>query len=300
MKLDQKLYRHFVLLISPRGKSPLRPLYRLFQLAAGALLLVFIVNLFSIGKSSFGEWGDFFGGVLNPLLTFLTFMGLLITIVIQQTELRESRLELKRSADALREQSESLKKQNFESTFFQMLSIHNGIVNSIDLVNDEGKLARGRDCFSVFYTRFNKIYRENKAKANGKHPNQSIVKLSYKLFWKNHQTELSHYFRYLYNLVRFIKESSFVDGPYVRLVRAQLSDQELLLLFYNCVSENGGNFTALVEEFALLDNLPKLRLLEKSHSDMLKSSAFGAQASRPTNHSTGPERKAAQAGEFKR
>jgi hypothetical protein len=34
-----------------------------------------------------GEWGDFFGGVLNPLLTFLTFMGLLITIILQQQEL---------------------------------------------------------------------------------------------------------------------------------------------------------------------------------------------------------------------
>lgn len=278
MRLNQKLYRRFVSLIAPRGKNSLRPLYHLFQAAAAALLLVFVVNLFSIGKSSFGEWGDFFGGVLNPLLTFLTFMGLLITIVIQQTELRESRVELKRSADALREQSESLKRQNFESTFFQMLTIHNGIVNSIDLVNEGGKVTRGRDCFSVFYTRFNKIYRENKDKANGKYANESVVKLSYQLFWKDHQTELGHYFRYLYNIVRFIKESSFVDGPYVRLVRAQLSDQELLLLFYNCVSDNGGNFTALVEEFALLDNLPKIRLLEKTHEGMLKSSAFGAQA----------------------
>lgn len=241
------------------------------------MFLVFVVNLFSIGKSSFGEWGDFFGGVLNPILTFLMFMGLLITIVIQQTELQESRVELRRSADALRDQNESLRKQNFENTFFQMLEIHNQIVNAIDLVSEQGRVTRGRDCFSVFYTRFNKIYRENKEKANGKYTEESVLKLAYQLFWKEHQTELGHYFRYLYNVVRFIKESKQVDGPYLRLIRAQLSDQELLLLFYNCVSDNGGNFTPLVEEFALLDNIPKIRLLDKMHDGMLQPCAFGAQ-----------------------
>lgn len=275
MNANQKLFRRFARLVSPRNKSSVRSLYRLFQAAVVTVILVLLVNLFAIGKSSFGEWGDFFGGVLNPLLTFLTFMGLLVTIVIQQTELRESRVELKRSADALLEQSESLKKQNFESTFFQMLTIHNGIVNSIDLIKD-GNVTRGRDCFNAFYTRLNKIYRENKAKANGKYGEDSVVSLSYDLFWKDHQTELGHYYRYLYNIVRFIKETNFVDGPYLRLVRAQLSDQELLLLFYNCVSKNGGNFTALVEEFSLLDNLPRIRLLDKSHEAMLKPSAFGA------------------------
>ena len=274
MSINQKLFRHFARLISPRNKTSIRPLYRLFQAAVVAVLLVLVINLFANKTSNFGEWGDFFGGVLNPLLTFLMFMGLLVTIVIQQTELRESRLELKRSADALIEQSESLKKQNFESTFFQMLTIHNGIVNSIDLLKD-GNVTRGRDCFNAFYTRLNKIYRENKGKANGKHSEESVVSLSYDLFWKDHQTELGHYYRYLYNIVRFVKETNFVDGPYLRLVRAQLSDQELLLLFYNCVSKNGGNFTALVEEFSLLDNLPRIRFLDKSHESMLKPSAFG-------------------------
>lgn len=277
MDLNQKIYRNFVALIVPRRKRSFRSLYRLFQAAAAVLILVFVVNLFSIGKSTFGEWGDFFGGVLNPLLTFLMFMGLLITIVIQQTELRESRVELKRSADALRDQNESLRKQNFENTFFQMLEIHNQIVNSIDLVSEQGKVTKGRDCFSIFYTRFNKIYRENKEKANGKYSEKSTTELAYQLFWKEHQTELGHYFRYLYNVVRFVKESQQVDGPYLRLIRAQLSDQELLLLFYNCVSKNGGNFTTLVEEFALLNNIPKIRLLHKKHEAMLQPSAFGAQ-----------------------
>ena len=47
-----------------------------------------------------GALGDFFGGTLNPILTFLTFVGLLITIVLQQAELSEARKEFKKSANS--------------------------------------------------------------------------------------------------------------------------------------------------------------------------------------------------------
>lgn len=279
MSVNQRVYKRFRLIVAPREHDAVRSLYRLFQIAVVALAVIFLVNLLSIGKSTFGEWGDFFGGVLNPILTFLTFMGLLVTIVLQQTELRETRTEMKRSADALHEQNISLHRQTFEATFFQMLSVHTGIVASIDLVSDEGKVTRGRDCFSVFYTRLNKIYRENIQKANGKHSNEEVLRLSYKLFWKNHQVELGHYFRYLYNVIRFIKDSGFVEGPYLRLIRAQLSDQEALILFYNCIaSEYGKNFKDLAEEFALLDNMPKIRVLQSSHLSLIDASAFTKRA----------------------
>jgi hypothetical protein len=267
---NQKLYRAFRGLVAPRGRNSIRSLYRLFQFAIAALVLVLVVNLLAIGKSSFGEWGDFFGGVLNPIFTLLTFTGVLITIVLQQTELRESRAEMRRSADALQEQTKSLQRQNFEATFFQMLSVHTALVSAIDLVDDQNRTTRGRDCFNVFYTRLNKIYRDQLEKSNGKYSDEKVLRLSYKLFWKKHQVELGHYFRYLYNTVRFVNESAFVGGPYIRLVRAQLSDQETLLLFYNCIaSEYGERFKILAEEFSLLDNMPKIRVLKVTHLKMI-------------------------------
>ena len=102
--IHRRFYRRFLRIIGFSKDKISRNLFRLFQFALYASLVVFTINLFSLGKSSFGEWGDFFGGVLNPILTFLTFMGLLITIILQQSELKESRKEFKRSADALSEQ----------------------------------------------------------------------------------------------------------------------------------------------------------------------------------------------------
>lgn len=276
-QLNRRLYRRFRGIVSPRRRNAIRSLYRLFQAAVGSLLVVFLVDLMSIGKSTFGEWGDFFGGVLNPLFTLLTFTGVLITIVLQQTELSETRAEMKRSADALQQQNSQIQRQIFESTFFQMLSLHQSLVSGIDLVDDDGKVTRGRDCFNVFYTRLNKVYRKNLDKAQGRHHDDEVLRLSYELFWRNHQVELGHYFRYLYNLVRYIKESEFADGPYIRMVRAQLSDQETLMIFYNCIaSEYGAKFKDLAIEFSLLDNMPKIRALKARHLKLIDSKALSS------------------------
>ena len=252
-----------------------------------------IVALFTIGATSTlyvfynahldpdttiknGPWGDYVGGTLNPILTFLSFFGVLVSIYLQRLDLSLSRKELERSADALEKQIESIEAQNFESAFFQMLNTHSAIVNAIDLQDREtGIETRGRDCFRVFYTRFNKIFRENLSKAKNKHSSEDIIKLSYFSFWKEHQLELGHYYRFLYNVFRFMDESKSSKPYHAKLIRAQLSDQELLLLFYNCISENGRNFVSYAEKYAIFDNLPTVRLLDASHSAMLNSAAFG-------------------------
>lgn len=50
--------------------------------------------------AEWGQMGDFFGGMLNPILAFASFMALLYTIRIQSEELRLTKDEIKRSADA--------------------------------------------------------------------------------------------------------------------------------------------------------------------------------------------------------
>ena len=207
--------------------------------------------------------------------SFLTFMGLLITIVIQQSELKESRKEFKRSADALNEQSKSMKKQNFENTLFQMLALHNEIVNSIDLTNKETNVTTsGRDCFTVFYTRLARIYKKKVKASAGRDLPKVILAETYKPFWRVHQTELAHYFRYIYNVIRFIDESDFSDGPYIKLIRAQLSDSELFIMFYNSQTEQGKNFIHYIEKYSLFDNLPTMKLLNQSHKNLINQQAF--------------------------
>ena len=98
-----------------------------------------------------GSWGDFVGGLLNPILTFLTFMAVLLTLWLQRAELRLTRDELIRSADAMEDQGTILHRQSFESTFFAMLRSHNSIVEAIDLVNTNTGVVTKGEMLSQFF-----------------------------------------------------------------------------------------------------------------------------------------------------
>ncbi|MGL0870746.1 putative phage abortive infection protein [Vibrio vulnificus] len=279
-KLTLLAYRRFVEFVGISGGGVTKSLFKLFVFACYAVLTVFLVNLFAIGKSSFGEWGDFFGGVLNPILTFLTFMGLLLTIVLQNRELRETRAEAKRTADALVRQNKVTDKQSFEQTLFNMLSLHQQILGAIDIYNKESKQTTlGRDCINVFFERYKKVA-ENVGVGRGyqyidETSETSRLDRAWRSFWGAHKSELGHYFRFLYNIIRFIDDANVEKTTYIRIVRSQLSDQELALLFYNCLSEHGREkFKPLVERYALFDNLPQTMLLRKEHLNLYKQSAY--------------------------
>ena len=240
-------------------------------IAAGGIAF-FLLGVFAwigaFNKDAFierGPWGDFFGGVANPILTFFTFVCVLGTLYLQHKELGLSRTELARSAEALERQNASTAEQKKQNIFFQMLSLHNQLIESIDLHHAQNKtlIAKGRDCFSRFYTRLSDNYKKEIAK--GMYSDDECIRRAYHTFWNKHQLELGHYFRFLFRMVIFTDKEFSNDDYYMGILRAQISDQELLLLFYNALTPQGAAFKPLIERWALFDNLPAMRLL--SHSD---------------------------------
>ena len=101
----------------------------------------------SASHTRWGEFGDYLGGVLNPIFALIGLFVLLRTIHLQTRELALSTTELQKSATALREQSDSLRRQNFERTFFEMVRLQHDIIRDLDL----GEKTSGRDCFRVFF-----------------------------------------------------------------------------------------------------------------------------------------------------
>jgi hypothetical protein len=73
----------------------------------GYVLMYGVSPVYSHEK--WAQFGDFFGGVLNPLYALLAFLALLYTINLQRTELRQARAEFRRSADAAQQQIDHLK-----------------------------------------------------------------------------------------------------------------------------------------------------------------------------------------------
>lgn len=256
------------------GRAASQALVVLFTFSMFFTLIIYVTGIvFYINGVELGQLGDFIGGVLNPILTFLTFLGLLITIVIQQAELRESRKELSRSATALEKQIKAVDRQNLESTFFQMLSLHNTILNSIDIEGTDGYLLKSRDAFKKFFTVYEWAYKNTQRFQDEK----IRIYEAYQVFWEKYQQDLSHYFRYLYSVISFIDENS-LDDRYIKILKSQLSDYELAVIFYASVSDIGKDYQKYIEKYALFDNLPGKLILQKNHKDIFSPSAYGNNA----------------------
>jgi hypothetical protein len=273
MENDSFLYRHITKILIFLG---------LLAIVFGAAAIIIYRHYYSgpilLDHEKWGQLGDFFGGLLNPVFSLFAFFALLLTIVLQTKELSLSTQELAKSAQALREQSVSLKKQNFETTFFQMVRLHNDIIADMDTqASNTKKIVKGRDCFNQFYYRFTNHYNEA-LKKEMYQSQENLIDIAYNSFFKEYQHEIGHYFRNLYTIIKFVHNSDVENKKqYTSIVRAQLSSYELFMLFYNCIWSGGREkFKHLVEEYELLENL-ELTLLRnpKDQYPLYSNIAYG-------------------------
>ena len=239
--------------------------------------------------------GDFYGGSVASLwslaglfLIYVAFLGqkqqLLnqqMEIMYSQLEVKYTRLELEGQKQEMIEQNKTLRQQKFDNTFFQLLSNHSTIVNSMDLRKYGGKevFAEGRDCFNTFYQKLEHYIKtkNKKIKLDPKKEDLESTIESYHLFYERDQNNLGHYFRNLYHIIKFIDNSDIKKNKtYTNFVRAQLSSHELVLIFYNCLSSNGKEkFKPLIEKYALLKNMNTSLVFNQSHLNEYKKSAYG-------------------------
>lgn len=90
---------------------------------------------------------------------------------------------------------------------------------------------------------------------------------------KGHSDFLSHYFRHLYHTVKFVAESDIEYKDkirYLRILRAQLSNQEQAMIFYNWIhTDYGGKWendkNRYFTEYCMIHNLWHDRLLQDDY-----------------------------------
>jgi uncharacterized membrane protein len=285
---------------------------------AGVIVVLYICNFASEGWSPkqdhWGQFGDFFGGTLNPIIGLMTLSALVWTVRLQHQLLREAKRQVKVSEDELKRTSEALerqaalqRKQAFETTFFSLLSAWQRLCEQMDLLHRDQRKT-GKDCFVIIHDDFHqfmndesfryrnvrdevwgfvhshvtKAYEEAFWSATVDAPRPRVVE-AYVLTYHEHRTDLGAYFRTLYHLIKFIDKSGLTERErrtYANLVRAQFSPYEHFLLFYNCLSPFGcEKFYPLIERYALLKNLDESLLITKDDKHYYRPPAW---ASSPT------------------
>lgn len=214
-----------------------------------------------------GTYGDMFGAV-NSIFSGFAFAGVVYAIVLQRHEVSIAKTELDRTKTLLEEQQSlairqeaEARKVSFENTFFQMLRLFSEIVARIDVNRTRSHLVlTGTDAFPEFLRVIQTSMSHNRSLG---------AKEAYEDFYSQHNSDLGHYFRTLYNLIKFVHHADVENKRlYTNLVRAQLSDPEVEILALNGASARGIKFKPLIEEYALLKNAnPESRLMQEILSE---------------------------------
>ena len=230
-------------------------------------------------REDVGVFGDS-AGLLNAFFSFLAFMAVVVTMYLQS---RRDGQDKQNGARVL-----------FEQEFFAMVGMLENIVSHLrfsdkqvaemsklasqlasDLMkkyypgmahqkDDEDEepqpvIVEGRDVFRYLYED-----RENFSLLSCVNKNKDLRETTESQEYCFDGT-LDHYFRYLYRILKHIDESKLLDkldDPqkereyYAHLLRAQLSNYELKMLFYNgLLGENPTTIKILIERYAMFNNL---------------------------------------------
>jgi len=137
------------------------------------------LNFLGINTGSFellGQFGEYIGGLVGSIWALAGVILFYETLRFQRTELRLQREELQNQRSEIMEQTrqyiiqnQTLMTRKMEGTFFQLISLHNEIVDSL-IINFEthptlreggNSQVSGRYCFNLFYKNFVKHFNEN-------------------------------------------------------------------------------------------------------------------------------------------
>lgn len=207
-----------------------------------------------------GVFGDSFN-VLTSLFTGLAFAGVIISVILQTQELKEARKVFSGQQKALEDQQYEMTVQSFDNKFFQMLNLLNNIIDNLHY-------EREINVFSGKIKHYNKreVLQYIKLIFEEKIINREINTLqSFQLIFDELNDEFNITFKYyfinLYQVLKYIdKNSNIEENPkeYTNIVRAQLSKDELVLLFYNAfgvITFSGNSYKNLIEKYALFEHL---------------------------------------------
>lgn len=193
----------------------------LISLVLGNYLINFPYNM-STDQAVWGQFGDYFGGVLNPILSFFALIGLLFT-------LRSQQIESKRTSDRHKEQV-------FESRLFQLLSLSHSAVSSIKFVQPSNPPVEFEGHRAIGYA-LNRLQQDYFSKADRGESSKMYEKMLPEFNkWKNsYWSAVASYLESMQFLIVYVVDNTAGTDSAdfsIRAVFAQMTSDEKLLMFY--------------------------------------------------------------------
>jgi len=256
------------------------------NIAAFFFLLIFSLYFINFGlgsfefsqdKSEWGAFGDFIGGILNPMIAAFALFWLITSVNLQIKELRKTNEALEKTVQTAEKQQNQSSIQNFESLFFQLLKTKNDSLDDIEYKKqnyDSNQPTTITILKSVDAIKEHIIDFKNDPRGD----------------WLNYYEEkmldyTGSYFRICYQVVKLINKSEILKASipmsedknivysaeqkkYFDIFRATLTKHEIEAFFFNCLNQYGNKkFKKMIEKYGLFEPLPidHDRKNEKNH-----------------------------------
>lgn len=229
-------------------------------LIGGVALVLFCIgrSLFVIGNTIdnevWGHFGDFIGGIVGTLISY-------ISVRLLVRNLREQMKSNQQQEKSNKQNAKVFELQQFNEMFKLLFSQYQETISNYRYGSDK----TGRKAISAITDEIKQhgvtindgSYTEREAKALG----------IYDGYYVNYHEVAPVHFRIIYRIFQLIDEADISETQrrdVAKIMRCQLSEEELFLLRYNCKSPYGAKMRLYLNCYNLQKHLPILSLLEFS------------------------------------
>lgn len=249
---------------------------------------VYYHNLMNIDPELASKFGNFFGGFIGTMFAITSTLLILVTLITQYIENRKSQTgnNFFKMIDYHNENVKQLnvshinpkKKEDkiegrrafviFKLQISELFKVVKRIKSDLNLDISNEQIAD--IVYIAFYYGIDNDWKKFSENLFSKHEKgKEIVKKLLKAKESNqwyigrtNQTSLSSYFRNMYNAIKLIDNDKYLKRKekkeYVKILRAQLSNPELFVLFFNLLSRFGKKWreNKYIERYEFIKNIP--------------------------------------------
>lgn len=225
-----------------------------------------------IDNQQFSNFGGFLSGSVGIMWSLASVLLFYVTLNIQKSQIDANQKEAEIKIQQINDQNKIFLQDRVEATFFNLLNYHHHLISDLEVRDplDVSLTIRGRETFKKYYD----IYKGSYILRSDMKDKKEVIK-TFQVFLAKYNESIGRYFRNLYNIVKFIDMSNIVNKQdYINILRAQLTSNELVLLFYNCITEYGKKFYTYAIQYELFDNLDLSKLMDNSNIEFYPQNTF--------------------------
>lgn len=250
----------------------------LLLIAAVSLVSIYAWTFYALpwtsDPSAWGSFGDYMGGLLNPVVSTMTLI-IAIKVWVQQ------RQELEETKQALKDQAETAQANRREQRFFDLMQVYQQTLDSFQDTAQRGDTRHGKPALDEWikgHARLGGMIHTSALRGlqnPGEQRLQALLENSIteaKQHWIKPDVakRLNHYFRVVFRILLDAEDLLEQDRyRFIRLFRAQLSHSELLLLGLNLwITDEGKKMLPIACDYGLLKHLPQCNLRDVLETEL--------------------------------